>query len=51
MKEKIDNNIPNIDELQDWYLNVLREEALNSLEYEEDEKIEEQGLFFKTLKI
>lgn len=50
MKEKIDNNIPTIDELQDWYLNVLREEALNSLEYEEDEKIEEQGLFFKTFR-
>lgn len=42
--------IPTIEEMQSWYEDDLRREALKSLEYENNKKIEEQGSFFKTFR-
>lgn len=53
MKEKTDIkqcHIPTIEEMQNWYEEELRREALKSLEYEKNEEIEEQGSFFKTFR-
>lgn len=53
MKEKTDINqgyIPIIGEMQSWYEDDLRKEALKSSEYENNEKIEDQGAFFKAFR-
>lgn len=53
MKEKTDLKqayIPTIEEMQSWYEDDLRKEALESSEYENNVKIEEQGAFFKTFR-
>ncbi|ENK0375154.1 hypothetical protein AB2T23_003827, partial [Clostridium botulinum] len=53
MKEKTDLKqvyIPSIEEMQSWYEDDLRKEALKSLEYENNKKIEEQGEFFKAFR-
>ncbi len=53
MKEKTDLKqvyIPTIGEMQSWYEDDLRKEALKSSEYENNKKIEEQGAFFKTFR-
>jgi len=42
--------IPTIEEMQIWYRDDLRKEALKSLEYENRKKIKEQGLFFKAFR-
>ncbi|WP_129724963.1 hypothetical protein [Xylanivirga thermophila] len=42
--------IPTIEEIQSWYEEDLRKEALKSLEYENNKKVEEQGLFFKAFR-
>ena len=50
MKDKIDLNqgyIPTIGEMQSWYEDDLRKEALKSSKYENNKKIEEQGAFLK----
>ncbi|MBD8046320.1 MAG: hypothetical protein KID00_12190 [Clostridium argentinense] len=53
MKDKIDLNqgyIPTIGEMQSWYEDDLRKEALKSSKYENNKKIEEQGAFFKAFR-
>ncbi len=53
MKEKTDLKqvyILTIEEMQSWYEDDLRKEALKSLEYENNKKIEEQGEFFKAFR-
>lgn len=53
MKERINLKqvyIPTIGEMQGWYENNLRKEALKSSEHENNEKIEEQGSFFKAFR-
>ncbi|WP_132995330.1 P-loop NTPase family protein [Sporanaerobacter acetigenes] len=42
--------IPTIEEMQIWYRDDLRKEALKSLKYENSKKIEEQGSFFKAFR-
>ncbi len=42
--------IPTIEEMQSWYEDDLRKEALKSSEYENNKKIEEQGSFFKAFR-
>lgn len=42
--------IPTIEEMQSWYEENLRKEALKSLEYENNKKVEEQGSFFKAFR-
>ncbi|WP_343231627.1 hypothetical protein [Tissierella simiarum] len=42
--------IPTIEEMQSWYEDDLRKEALKSSEYENNRKIEEQGSFFKAFR-
>ena len=42
--------IPTIEEIQSWYEDDLRREALKSSEYEYNKKIDEQGLFFKAFR-
>ncbi|MGF7056890.1 hypothetical protein [Brassicibacter mesophilus] len=42
--------IPTIEEMQSWYEDDLRREALKSSEYDNSKKIEEQGLFFKAFR-
>ncbi|NOH15953.1 hypothetical protein HMJ28_06085 [Clostridium cochlearium] len=50
VKEQLKQDyIPTIEEMQSWYEDDLRKEALKSLEYENDKNIEE-GLFFKTFR-
>lgn len=53
MKEKTDINqvyIPIVGEMQSLYEEDLRREALKSSEYQSNEKIEEQGKFFKAFR-
>ncbi len=53
MKEKTDLKqvyIPTIEEMQSWYEDDLRKEALKSSEYGNNKKIEEQGEFFKAFR-
>ncbi len=53
MKEKTDLKqvyIPTIEEMQSWYEDDLRKEALKSSEYDNNKKIEEQGEFFKAFR-
>ena len=53
MKEKTEikqGYIPTIEEMQNRYEDDLRKEALKSLEYENNKKIEEQGAFFKAFR-
>lgn len=53
MKEKTDLRqayIPTIGEMQSWYEDDLRKEALKSSEYKNNKKIEEQGAFFKAFR-
>jgi len=53
VKEKTDfkqGYIPTIEEMQNRYEDDLRKEALKSLEYENNKKIEEQGEFFKAFR-
>ena len=42
--------IHTIEEMQSWYEDDLRKEALKSSEYENNKKIEEQGAFFKAFR-
>lgn len=42
--------IPSIEEMQSWYKDDLRKEALKSLGCENSKKIEEQGSFFKAFR-
>jgi len=42
--------IPTIEEMQSWYEEDLRKKALNSSEYENSKKIEEQGSFFRAFR-
>lgn len=42
--------IPTIEEMENWYEEDLRNEASRSWEYENNKKIEEEGLFFKTFR-
>ena len=53
VKEKTDLKqayIPTVEEMQSWYEDNLREEALKSSEYENNIKIKEQGEFFKAFR-
>ncbi len=53
MKEKTEikqGYIPTIEEMQNRYEDDLRKEALKSLEYENNKKIEGQGAFFKAFE-
>ncbi|MGN9163978.1 hypothetical protein ACTNDY_01670 [Tissierellaceae bacterium HCP3S3_D8] len=43
-------DIPTIEEMQSWYEDDLRKEVLKSLEYKNNKKIYEQGLFFNTFR-
>lgn len=43
-------DIPTIEEMQSWYEDDLRREALKSLEYKNDKKIDEQGSFFNAFR-
>ncbi|WP_353097689.1 hypothetical protein [Tissierella praeacuta] len=42
--------IPTMEEMQSWYEDDLRRESSESLEYENNEKIKEQGSFFKAFR-
>ncbi|WP_326828333.1 hypothetical protein [Tissierella pigra] len=42
--------VPTIGEMENWYEEDLRKEALRLWEYENNKKIEEEGLFFKTFR-
>ncbi len=42
--------IPTIEEMQSWYEDDLRKEAVKTLEYENNKKIEGQGSFFKAFR-
>ncbi len=45
-----ENHIPTIEEMEECYKEDLRVKALNSLEDENDKKVEEQGEFFRTFR-
>jgi len=45
-----ENYIPTIEEMEDWYKEDLRVKALNSLEDENNKKVEDQGDFFRAFR-
>ncbi len=45
-----ENYIPTIEEMEDWYKEDLRVKALNSLEDENNKKVEDQGDIFRAFR-